>query len=183
MTRIVCGRFDTAVSADAALAALRHDGFQPAEIDDFYVSPPGMNQLNPTGGDAPHSSEGSRNAGRGAVMGAVIGLVIGFVVGMIASAKLGTPAIFLLAFLGALVGSFAGTMNTLRAGRKSAATIEHPVEGLGGRMLAVNVDRAGTERTALDILRRHGARDVGRTEGSWRDGSWQDFDPRTPLAA
>lgn len=183
MSLIVCGRFDTTVAADAALAALRREGFQPAEIDDFYVSPPGMNQLNPTGGDAPHSSEGSRNAGRGAVMGALLGLVVGFVVGMLASVKLGTPAIFLLTFLGALVGAFGGTMNTLRAGRKSAATIEHPVEGLGGRMIAVNVDRAGTERIALDLLRRHGARDVGRTQGRWLDGSWQDFDPRTPLAA
>ena len=26
------------------------------------------------------------------------------------------------------------------------------------------------------------ARDVGRTEGEWRDGGWRDFDPRTPLA-
>ena len=42
---------------------------------------------------------------------------------------------------------------------------------------------AGTEDVALRILQNTPARDVVRTHGEWRDGSWQDFDPRTPLAA
>ena len=41
---------------------------------------------------------------------------------------------------------------------------------------------AGTEKTAVEILRRNNARDVGLAQGEWRDGSWRDFDPRTPLA-
>jgi hypothetical protein len=109
--------------------------------------------------------------------------LIGFLVGMLGSTQFGTPAIFLGALLGALVGAFAGTMGSLRPGRKAAASVEHPVQGRGGRMIAVNVDRAGTDHVALDLLKRHGARDVGRTQGRWLDGSWQDFDPRTPLAA
>jgi hypothetical protein len=60
--------------------------------------------------------------------------------------------------------------------------VEHPVEPQGGRLIAVCVDRQGTERGAVDILRAHNARDVGRAEGEWRDG-WRDFDPRNPLAA
>ena len=49
-------------------------------------------------------------------------------------------------------------------------------------MIAVNVDRSGSERLAIEALRASNARDVGVTQGEWRDGSWRDFDPRTPLA-
>ena len=182
MSRIVCGRFDRTLDCDAAIQALRRAGFQPAEIDTFYVSPPGQNQLNPTGGDAPHSSEGSRHAGRGAAIGAGLGLVAGVLIGAVGAIDLGPPTLWLGGGLGALVGSFAGAMTSLRGGRRSQATREHPVEGRGGRMVAVNVDRGGTEQSAMEVLRQHGARDFGRTNGEWRDGSWQDFDPRTPLA-
>jgi len=73
-------------------------------------------------------------------------------------------------------------MLSLHGGRAAEATAEHPVEPRGGRMIAVCVDRPGTERLAIEALRAHNARDVGRTEGEWRDGGWRDFDPRTPLA-
>jgi len=33
------------------------------------------------------------------------------------------------------------------------------------------------------VLRRHGAQELGRARGQWRDGAWRDFDPRSPLAA
>jgi hypothetical protein len=36
---------------------------------------------------------------------------------------------------------------------------------------------------AIDVLRRHHARDIGRAQGEWRNGSWKDFDPRSPLGA
>jgi hypothetical protein len=85
--------------------------------------------------------------------------------------------------LGAYIGSFAGTMAKVRAGRYDAASVEHPVEPRGGRMIAVNVDRPGTERKAIEVLKRDGARDVRRAEGEWANGSWRDFDPRAPLAA
>jgi hypothetical protein len=147
MSRIVCGRFDRTVDADAALDALKRGGFARNEVDAFYVGPPGQNAMEPLGGDAPHSSEGSRHAG-----------------------------------VGAAIGAFAGAMSTLRGGRRSAASIEHPVESRGGRMIAVCVERSGTERLAIEALRANQARDLGVTQGGWRDGSWRDFDPRRPLA-
>jgi hypothetical protein len=177
MSRIVCGRYDRTLDADAAVQALRREGFQPPEIDSFYVSPPGQNQLTPIGGDV-HSDAGARHAGRGAAMGALVGVFAG----LVASIHLGEASIFLGAFLGALIGAFAGAMTRLHGASKFEGTREHPVESRGGRMIAVNVDRGGTEDVAMGILRRTGARDVGRTFGEWRDGSWQDFDPRTPLA-
>lgn len=183
MSRIICGMFDQTVDADAALDAFKHEGFQRAEVDAFYVSPPGQHAMTPVGGDAPHSSEGSKSAGVGAGIGAAIGAVIGAAAGWLVSGELGLVIIPLGAGLGAYIGSFAGSMARVRGGQRSSASVEHPVEPRGGRMIAVCVDRAGTERRAIDILKSHGARDVRRAEGEWANGSWRDFDPRAPLAA
>jgi hypothetical protein len=71
----------------------------------------------------------------------------------------------------------------MRGGDRRRATVEHPVESRGGRMIAICVERAGTEPLAVRILRASNAREVGRAEGVWRDGAWRDFDPRQPLAA
>lgn len=183
MSRIVCGRFETTQDADRALQALRAEGFQPAEIDSFYVAPPGQNNLTPVGGDM-HSDAGARHAGGGAMLGAVVGLLIGLALGTVTSIHLGPPSIAFGAFLGALVGAFGGTMTRLHGARRYDGTPEHPVEHrAGGRMIAVNVDRGGVEDAAISALRRNNARELGRTEGQWRDGSWRDFDPRLPLAA
>jgi hypothetical protein len=182
MSRIVAGRFDRTLDADAALEALKREGFSRSEVDTFYVGPPGQNAMMRVGGDAPHSSEGSQRGGVGAAIGAAIGLTVGLVVGFVGAVNLGPPTIALAALLGALVGAFAGALVSFRGGRRRSASVEHPVEPPGGRMIAVCVDRAGSERAAVDILRSHNARDVGRAEGQWRDG-WRDFDPRNPLAA
>jgi hypothetical protein len=182
MSRIICGMFDRSVDADTALEDFKREGLQRNEVDAFYVSPPGQHSMTPVGGDAPSSSEGSRNAGVGAGAGAAIGAVLGAAVGWLASGELGMVVIPLGAGLGAYIGSFAGTMAKVRAGRYDAASVEHPVEPRGGRMIAVNVDRPGTEKKAIEILKRHGARDVRRAEGEWANGSWRDFDPRAPLA-
>ena len=179
MSRIVAGRFDRSIDADAALDALKREGFSRQEVDAFYVSPPGQNAMTPLGGDAPHSSEGSRTAGKGAAIGAVVGLVGGLIVGSL----IGAHAVLLAGGLGALVGAFAGAMASLRAGRRSRASVEHPVESRGGRMIAICVDRSNTEPVAVNILRSYNAREVGRADGVWRDGSWRDFDPRQPLAS
>lgn len=183
MSKIICGMFDRTIDADAALDAFKHEGFRRSEVDAFYVSPPGQHAMHPLGGDATHSSEGSSRAGLGAGAGAAIGALAGAMLGWALSNWLGLIVVPLGAGLGAYVGSFAGTMARVRAGRPADASIEHPVEPRGGRMVAVCVDREGTERKAIDILRSQGARDVRRAEGEWSDGAWRDFDPRAPLAA
>ena len=178
MSRIVCGRFDRNLDADATLERLKRDGFARSEVDAFYVGPPGQNARLPIGGDAP-SDAGSRGAARSGTIGAVAGLAVGLIVGSL----IGLHAVLLACGLGALAGAFAGVMVGLHGARPREATHEHPVESRGGRMIAVCVDRAGTERLAIEALRANNARDVGVTHGEWRDGSWRDFDPRTPLAA
>lgn len=183
MARIICGMFDRTLDADAALEEFKREGFQRAEVDAFYVSPPGQHAMTPVGGDAPHSSEGSKSAGVGAGLGAVIGAVIGAGAGWLVSGDFGIVVIPLGAGLGAYVGAFAGSMARVRQGSRSSASVEHPVEPRGGRMIAVNVERRGTEGLAIKILKKNGARDVRRAEGEWANGSWRDFDPRAPLAA
>jgi hypothetical protein len=180
MSKIIAGRFDATVDADAAVEALRREGFTREEIDSFYVAPPGQNAMHPLGGDAPHSSAGSRFAGVGAVAGAIAGGLLGMLIAWMVARDYGAVVILFGAGLGAYVGSFLGAMRKLRGGRRDEASIEHPVEPKGGRMIAVNVDRAGMDARAIKVLREFGARDVGRAEGDWRNG-WKDFDPRAPL--
>jgi hypothetical protein len=181
MSRIVAGRFDSTLDADAALAALRREGFSEQDTDSFYVGPPGQHAMTPVGGDAPHSSAGSKGAGLAAAIGAAIGAVVGVAAATLVVDEYGQVALVLAAALFAYIGSFAGAMAYVRGGRRGEASVEHPVEPLGGRMIAVNVER-GDERRAVAILRQHRARNIGRAEGVWRDGSWRDFDPRAPLA-
>ncbi|HZS66501.1 MAG TPA: hypothetical protein VFA72_05265 [Burkholderiales bacterium] len=177
MSRIVAGRFDRSLDADAALEQLKRDGFARSEVDAFYVGPPGQHARTPIGGDA-HSDAGSRGAGRSGLVGAVAGLAVGLIIGSL----IGAHVVLLACGLGALAGAFAGVMVSLHGGTQREATAEHPVEPRGGRMIAVCVDRADSERLAIEALRANNARDVGRTEGDWRDGGWRDFDPRRPLA-
>ena len=179
MSRIIAGRFDATVDADAAIDALGREGFKPEEIDSFYVSPPGQHDMTPVGGDA-HASAGSRFAGYGAIAGAVVGGVLGMLVGFLVDSQYGAVAVLFCAGVGAYVGSFLGTVGKVRGGRRIEATVAHPVEPRGGRMIAVNADRAGMDARALKVLREFGARDLGRADGTWRNG-WKDFDPRAPL--
>jgi len=177
MSRIVAGRFDRSIDADAALEALMRNGFMRDEVDAFYVGPPGQNARLPIGGDV-HSDAGTVGAGRYGAIGAVVGLAVGLIIGSL----IGMHAVLLACGLGALMGAFAGVMMSLHGASPRESTPEHPIEARGGRMIAVRVDRSDTERLAIEALRSNNARDVGRTEGEWRNG-WTDFDPRTPLAS
>lgn len=51
-------------------------------------------------------------------------------------------------------------------------------EPAGGPMVAVCVDRPGTEAAAILILSRCGAWEIERAEGVWQDGGWRDYDPK-----
>lgn len=182
MSSIVAGRFDRTLDADAALQDLKDEGFAATEVQSFYVSPPGQHDRHVLGGDS-HSDAGATKAGWGAAIGAIVGVVVGLAAGTLTSGEFGLVAVLLGAGLGAYIGSFAGTMAKLRGVSRRGATTEHPDEPLGGRMIAINVDRPQTDKRAASVLHRHGARDIGRAKGEWRDGSWRDFDPRAPLGA
>lgn len=182
MSHIVAGRFERSMDADAALAALPRAGFRSGEYESFYVAPPGQHALHPMGGDA-HSDAGARKAGWGSAVGAGVGAALGLLIGAFFAGRYGFIVVLFAAAFGAYFGSFAGGMLRTRGASRSEATPEHPLEAAAGRVVAVNVDRAEMQGRAIEILRQHGAKDIGRAEGEWRNGSWRDFDPRSPLAA
>lgn len=180
MSKIIAARFNDLSGVKAVLAALPAQGFQQAEFQSFYVNPEGQHALHPLGGDA-HSDEGAKHADKGAIRGAIIGGCIGLLAGIVAHLVLGNLiAVLAGAALGAYVGSLLGALSKMRSGAKSRATLEHPVEREPGQMVAIQVDRPGTESRAIETLRRYGAHDIERTEGEWRAGDWKDFDPRIP---
>ena len=182
MSRIVAGRFDNSIDADAALGELPRAGFRSGEFESFYVSPPGQHDKHPLGGDA-HSDAGTRRSGWGAALGAAIGAGAGLAVGTLVSGRYGVWVILLAAGFAAYLGSLVGGMVQARGARREEGTQEHPAEPAAGRMIAINVDRPEMQTRAVELLRRHHARDIGGTQGEWRNGSWKDFDPRSPLGA
>lgn len=177
MTIIVAGRFDEAQAAQRALAALLSKGFHRADAGRFFVNPPGQHGELPAGGDQHADAESSK-----AHVGAGVGAATGGVVGAAAAAAIPGlgPALALgLVGLGAYTGSFAGAIAKLGDDSAAESLNASPGRKAGG-MVAVRVLNDEAERIALATLREHGAQDVERAEGEWRDGMWQDFDPLTP---
>lgn len=180
MARIVAARFPQATDAEAVLQALAGQGFQRSEFQSFYVNPGGQHGLYPVGGDAP-SDEGAKRSGRGTLYGAAIGAIAGAALGYAASIPFDNAYIIVAGFaVGAYAGSLVGALSRMKHGDRHKATSAHPVERPAGQMVAICVDRPGTEPRAIETLTRYGARDIERTEGAWREGEWKDFSPRAP---
>lgn len=180
MAKIIAARLERATDADAVLQSLSSQGFRQSEFQFFYVNPKGQHALYPVGGDA-SSDEGSRRAGRGTIYGVLIGACAGLGIGFAAGAVFEIPLLALGGLAaGAYGGSLIGALNRLKDGDKRKATAEHPVERPAGQMVAIRVDRPGTEPSAMATLTRYGAHDIEHTDGEWRDGDWKDFDPRLP---
>jgi hypothetical protein len=180
VAKIVAARLEQGSDAQAVLNALARAGFKRSEFQSFYVNPEGQHALYPIGGDA-HSDEGARRAGRGTFYGATGGGLIGIAAGYGGGLLLDNPSAPLAGMaVGAYLGALLGTLAMLKSGRRSRATIAHPVERPAGQMVAIRVDHPGTEPRAIETLKRYGARDIERTEGEWRAGEWKDFDPRIP---
>ncbi|HKO88430.1 MAG TPA: hypothetical protein VJU83_07930 [Burkholderiales bacterium] len=182
MSQIVAGWFSTHDQAEEAMAALARAGFVASEYESFYLAPPGQHGSVPFG-DEVHHDEGASEVGGGAVKGAAVGGVLGLAAGAAvaaATAPLGPAAVVAGAGIGAYVGSLAGAVNKTHDGELEEASVEEPVERPAGALVAVCVDRGGSEAQAIATLRAQGAGGVEKAEGEWRDGHWQDFDARVP---
>jgi hypothetical protein len=189
MARIVCAHFDETLKADAAVRSLMEAGFPRAEIDSFYNPPPGQHATYPLGGDVGADS-GTRRAGPGAALGAAIGAALGAVLaflavraGVMPGAGWSAVSVVFGAGIGAYIGSFIGGVAVMKRGAPPSVKPRHGMDAPAGRMIATLITRPEQEARAIDVLRTSGARHLWRAEGTWRNGSWLDYDPRAPLAA
>jgi hypothetical protein len=184
MTVIIAARFESISDVEAAKGTLRRAGFRDDEFQSFFVGPPGRHDLYPVGGDA-HHDEGTKKSGRGAILLASVGAACGLALGGVGAYLMPDywlPALVAGAGIGAYVGALVGALGAARGGKGDQASREEPVEEPGGIRLAVNADRPFGVAMALAALKRHGAQSIVKTEGDWKDGGWQDFDPRVPLS-
>jgi hypothetical protein len=155
MAIILAGRFDSTRQVRAVLRDLGAASFGRKEFASYYVNPPGQQGLIPLQGD--------RLAGPEPVH--VRGLT---------RAAVRPDAAGVEAYLGSLLGA----LNLPEEGLP-----EVPVEAGAGPLVAICVDRPGTEQIARATLHRHGAHAIERMEGCWEDGDWKDFDPRAATPA
>ena len=179
MANILAARVETQAEAERLITALRTAGVAPEDVTSFYLNPPGRHAEYPIGGDA-HHDEGTKHSGKtaaaGAAVGGIAGAALGTAVAAATDAGLAAVAGLAGAGVGAYAGSLAGGLTGSRAGDPRKASVDEPVGREAGVIVAVRVD-AG-EDNALQVLRVHGANDIERTTGEWRDGAWIDFDPR-----
>ena len=175
MSIILAGRFDTTVQVLAVLKDLRSARFGQTEFAGYYVNPPGRYGLYPlAAGKASAVAAGAQQGSRAVADGQPGSSR--------AAAMRGGDSV------GAYMETLLDALNQ-RAGA-SAASAEPPAtandagpEAGAGPMVAICVDRPGTEQIARATLHRHGAQAIERTEGRWEDGNWKDFDARETAAA
>jgi hypothetical protein len=177
MATIIAGGFETYVDAQAALQGLRDAGINPEYVCEFRVNPPGMHDRTPVGGDR-DESPGARKVDSGAVKGGVVGAVAGTVAAVAATPLLGPAGIAAGAAVGAYTGSLVGGM---KAGVDNEPQPDHTIVRPAEAMVAVNVDGAGIDEAQVTrIFEGAGAWQIERTQGTWANGEWADFDPVSP---
>jgi len=70
MATIKARRVETSERATNVVAALRARGTSAADMQEFYVNPPGQHHTHPSGGDT-NADRGARHAGEGRAAGAM----------------------------------------------------------------------------------------------------------------
>ncbi len=176
MTTIVAGRFQTSEQADRAVDGLAAHSITRDRISVFYVTPPGQHDLTPVGGDR-QKSPGLEHAERGAGVGAAIGAgagVAGALIGV--TAGLAAPLVAVAGLGAAAAGAYSGAL----AGAMGSAMDpgQHQIRHAG---MLVAVDAGQTPVATISAaLRDHGAVDLETAEGTWANGTWDDFDPTRP---
>ena len=153
----------------------------------FYVNPDGQHDIFPIGGDEA-ASPGARESGKGALAGGGIGAVVGAVAGVAATPVAGPLGVPIGAGIGAYTGSLMGAMKKTDKDSEADEVVEEHAsihhgdvtERKAGVHVAVQLEGGGDEDVdrAIRALRAHGAIELERAQGTIRNGSWEDFDPR-----
>lgn len=184
METIIAGRFDTLAAAQQAEAVLIGREFAEDDICSFSLNPPGQHDTYPIGGDS-YADEASKEAGGGAVKGGAIGGAIGLGTGLAAASVIPpagiavavvTAATGVGAYTGALAGALQGMGNNEKEG---GGRIEPQEPRPAGVLVAVRAGDALAMQSAQEALRDTGASDIEIASGTWRNGTWIDFDPHS----
>lgn len=188
MATIIAARVETQQRADDLMSELLSHGFAAADMQAFYVNPPGQHGTFPIGGDV-HADTGTEESSIGQASGIAAGAAAGLAAGAVAGAALPPLAPILavaMAGVGAHVGGMAGALASTRTSGEEQQETEraHPDSDAvdmrrGGMTLAIRVDPAN-EQTAIRLLQAAAAEDIERAQGDWQDGGWVDFDPLAP---
>lgn len=174
MAHIVAAEFKEFAEAEAAVAALREQGFAPSQLTTFYLNAPGQHATFPIGGDR-YKDPQAASGGSGALKGAALGSTAGLALGVVAAPVVGAVAAVGGIAAGAYAGSLAGAVGSL--GKDRPATEPLPEERPAGVVVAVHVPSPAERERATSIFWRHRAHSIELAEGEWKDGTWQDFDP------
>ena len=171
MATIIAGGFAVNEDAEAAMQRLRDAGVDDDNLCSFRVNPPGAHDNLPAGGDH-HESPGAKKADRGAALGAAVGAAAGAAAGAVASPVLGPVAIAGGAGVGAYTGALVGALGAMD--KRTHKNEMRPAENL----VAVNADAGPLSgQQLIALFEECGAQQVERTEGTWTNGEWSDFDP------
>lgn len=173
---IIAGNFEHRSLADVAQQRLEGLGIAADSMYHFALNAPGQHDLTPVGGDEDEDA-GAEDADRTALIGAGVGAALGLGVAVAAAPVLGAAIVLGAVGAGAYGGSLYGaTSGTNPDPDKQTGDVRlRPA----GAVLAVRVDPDADEAHIIDALHESGARVVERAAGTWRDGVWTDFDPRT----
>ncbi|UAW97974.1 hypothetical protein KEM63_14445 [Halopseudomonas nanhaiensis] len=188
MSTIIAALMPDQEHALEAIASLRDAGFPEDRMTHFYVNPDGQHDIYPIGGDEA-ASPGSRDSGKGALAGGGIGAVVGAVAGIAATPVAGPLGVPIGAGIGAYTGSLMGAMRSTDTDSEADEVVEEHAEVHDGDVterkagIHVAVDLGSTVpedefEKVVRTLRTHGAIELEQADGTIRNGSWEDFDPR-----
>lgn len=169
MTTIIAGHFQTQDECQQVAEALQAAGFAADGVSTFYVNPPGQHAVIPTGGDriaSPGAQETPQGLAKGEVTGAAVGAALGA-----ATIPLTGPV---GPVLGGLVGAHVGSLYSFSELKEKDES--GPPPRPAGMLVAVAV-AGDQEARAIELMRRHGAQQIERAEGTIAQGDWKDFNP------
>ena len=191
MTQIVAAEFDDFTAADAAVDALRGQGFPSSHLTKFFLTAPGQHAQYPLGGDT-LADPGSEGAAPAAVKGAAVGSATGLALGLAAAAIAGPAAAVAAAAGGIAAGAYAGSLagaaqelggegkdKQMEERKDDDVHAEAPKPRPAGVVVAVNVPTPDERERATSIFWRHRANSIELADGTWNNGSWQVFNPQS----
>ena len=171
METIIAGRFEAITGVESTLQELTENHVARQDICTFFNHPPGQHSTLHFGGD-----EESDPRSYAARINSAAGAALGFGPDGAVSALMDPGAASAPNSADAYAGPLTAVLNDLGANDRYTPPPRRPA----GVMVAIRIAKPFFESIVIDILRQHGAHEIEKTKGDWRDRRWADFDPLSP---